>query len=228
MKRKSNKFTPHDIILRDDACHIKGSFGHAETWYYDALFTNNYSMVSLINVIHIGRIGLVLTGLFIYKNSRLIQSKRRSFPLRSFYGSEEIPLIKINEQEIITCSLDHEKKWITHLHREDKDLKVDLEFEKNTKGFKGKTCLGDWLVIPQSKVTGTIFLNDNTIPVSGWGYHDHNIYPLSTPFVHKGYYFGKFGFDSIHFTWARILKKHNKDEYLAVLNKNGGYFLIPT
>jgi len=54
-------------VLRDDACHRKESFGHVETWYYDdAILSNNYSIVTLINVAHIGIFGIVLTGFFIY------------------------------------------------------------------------------------------------------------------------------------------------------------------
>jgi len=43
----SRMFKPQDIALQDDALHKKESFGHVETWYYGALFDNNYSICLL-------------------------------------------------------------------------------------------------------------------------------------------------------------------------------------
>ena len=78
---KKENFKPTDIILKDDASHLKKGFGKIETWYHDAIFENNYSMVSLVNILNIGKIGIVLTGLYVYKNSKPVHIIRKRYPL---------------------------------------------------------------------------------------------------------------------------------------------------
>ena len=65
---KPKNFIPEDITIQDDAIHKK-NFGHVETWYYDAMFENNYSMVSLTNIIHFKKLSRIITGLYIYKDN---------------------------------------------------------------------------------------------------------------------------------------------------------------
>ena len=220
-------FTPQDIVLRDDALHKTGIFGHVETWYYDAIFDNNYSMVKLVSLFHINNVGFVLTGLFIYKDTILVKGLRRKFPYKCFSGSEEEPLIKINNQQIIKGHIDRStKRWIYHISKADDKLGIDLEFIKTTKAWKGKTFLGNWLVIPRFTVNGTIFLDGNVINVSGEGYHDHNIYPIYAPFINKGYHFGKIPVDSMIVIWARVMKNRDTEELIVVLNKDQDYILI--
>ena len=224
---KSDNFEPKDITIQDDACHLEEGFGRIETWYYDAIFDNNYSMVSLINVLHIGRLGIVLTGLFIYKDSKPVQIIRNRYPLSNFTGDRENPLLKIKEKELLKGYIKDDQKWITHLSIDEKNVIMDLDFIKKSKGFKGKTYLGNWLVIPKMKVKGTLYIKDNKIDLSGSGYHDHNIYPIYAPFKTRGYYFGKLNINSDNLTWARVIKNRKNEQLIAVLNKKGEYFNIP-
>jgi len=184
-------------------------------------------MVSLINVLHIGRFGIVLTGFFLYKDYEPIKIIRNRYPLSNFKGNENNPLIKIRGQEILKGYITDNKKWTTKLFRDEKNLKIDLDFIKKSKGFKGKTYLGNWLAIPKMEVKGSIYIDDIRINVNGLGYHDHNIYPIYAPFKTRGYYFGKLDLDSNHLTWARVIKNHNKEQLLAILSKNQEYFNIP-
>ena len=155
----SKTFIPKDVTLQDDALHKKKNFGHVETWYYDAMFNNNYSMVTLVNVIHLGRLSKVLTGLFLYKDNKLVKSLRKKTSYKHFYGSEEKPQLVIDEKQILHGEIDDDtKKWIFQISMGDERLGVDLEFIKTTIPWKGKTFLGDWLVIPRFNVQGAIFL----------------------------------------------------------------------
>jgi hypothetical protein len=225
---KSDDFKPIDITSQDDACHLKQGFGRIETWYYDAIFENNYSIVTIINIVHIGRFGLVLTGLFIYKDSKPIKIIRKRYPLSDFFGDEDKPLIKIREKEFLKGYINDENNWITHIHIDEDEIKIDLDFIKKSKGFKGKTYLGKWLVIPKMVVLGEINLGSKKIEVKGLGYHDHNIYPIYAPFKTKGYYFGKLDIDTNNnITWARVIKNRNKQQLLAILSKDGEYYNIP-
>ena len=220
-------FTPCDIVLRDDASHGKGNFGHVETWYYEVLFDNNYSIVTLVNVLHMANFGIVLTRLFIYKDKKLVGNLSGRYPYKRFYGSEEVPIIKLNDQQIIRGQIDRNTKaWKYRISMGNFKQGIDLELIKTTKAWKGKTFLGDWLVIPRFKVNGVIFLDGNSINVSGEGYHDHNIYPVYAPLVNRGYYFGKIPFDSMNITWAKVMKRLSNNQLLIVLNKDNEYISI--
>ena len=220
-------FTPHDIVLRDDALHRKGNFGHVETWYYDALFENNYSTVMLVNVFHMANFSVVLTRLFIYKDKKLVGNLRGRIPFKRFYGSEEEPIIKLNDQQIIRGYIDRNTKvWKYQISMGNCKQGIDLELIKTTKAWKGKTFLGDWLVIPRFKVKGVIFLDGKRISVSGEGYHDHNNYPVYAPLVTRGYYFGTIPFDSMNITWAKVMKRRSNNQLLIVLNKDNEYISI--
>jgi hypothetical protein len=210
-------FKPHDVVLKDDAFHKKAQ---VETWYYDALFDNGYSVVALVNVIHIWSIGVVLTGLYVYKDAKLVASLRRKTSYRHFYGSEEELLLRVNNREVVKGFFD-KGRCTYRVCMGNSSLGVDLELIKASKAWKGKTFLGDWLVIPRFNVVGRIFLNGEKIDVSGEGYHDHNIYPFYAPFFIKGYHFGKIPADNLNVTWARVMGK--REQRIVVLNTGENY-----
>jgi hypothetical protein len=55
----------------------------------------------LINIAHIGKIGVVLTGLFIYKESKPIKIIRKRYRLNEFNASIEKPLIIIKGKKYL-------------------------------------------------------------------------------------------------------------------------------
>lgn len=223
----SRIFMPQDITLQDDALHKKGSFGHVETWYYDAVFDNNYSIVSLVNVFHMSALSIVSTGMCIYKDAKIVKQRGGRTPYKYFYGSEKEPLIKINDKQIIKGYISKDtKRWICQISMGNDMQGFDLEFIKTTKAWKGKTFLGNWLVIPRFDVNGKIFVNENIFNVSGKGYHDHNIYPIYVPLKNKGYQFGKIPIDSMNITWARVMKNRTSEELIVVLNRSQEYISI--
>lgn len=213
-------FSPQPIKFYDDARHRTGYFSHVETWYYDAVFENGYSIVSLVNVIHLGRIGTVLSGIFIYKDGVLLKHIRKRYPLRSFHGSEETLHIILQGKEIIKGSVTTENNWIYQINRGDQENGFQLKFSKTMEPFKGKTFLGSWLVIPGFSVTGTLTVEGKKMTVKGSGYHDHNIYPLRAPFVTRGYFFGKIPLDNAKVIWAQVQKNKHTAETLVILAEN--------
>jgi hypothetical protein len=214
-------FNPQDISFKDDSLHKKGNLLHIETFYYDAIFNNNYSVVALINILHLGNLGFVLYSLSTYKDTKLIKNKRWRIPYKNLDSSEEKPCIKIKDKQIIKGQIEKKSKnWIFNLNMGNNEHGIDLNLIKKSIGWKGKTYLGNWLVIPRFKINGKIFINGKKTDVSGEGYHDHNIYPFYVPFINKGYCFGKIFVDPFTITWARVMKKRNKFENIVVLNKN--------
>lgn len=221
-------FIPQDTTLKDDALHKTRGIGHVETWYYDAMLNDGYSMVTLVNVIRTFKIGLVIASLFIYKDGSLMKSIKVRKSSKHFYGSEDQPLLILNGKQILRGVIEPDTdNWIFHLSMGDQNQGVNLELVKASKAWKGKTYLGYWLVIPKFKVDGTIFLGGKNISVHGEGYHDHNIYPVYAPLMNKGYNFGKLRVGAIDVTWARVRKNRDNDEVIVVINKDDKYFSIP-
>ena len=226
MKKNSNKlFHPTDIVFKDDARHRTGFFSHVETWYYDAMFENGYSIVSLVNVIHIGKIGTVLSGIFFYKDGKLLKICRQRYPLRHFSGSEDTLLLKLKNKQIIHGKIEQNGNWTYQINRGNKEYGFDLQFVKTMKPFKGQTFLGKWLVIPGFSVSGELTINGDTMKVQGSGYHDHNIYPLKSPFITKGYFFGKIPLGNANVIWAQVQKK-SEIQSLVILSETDSYTSI--
>lgn len=207
--------------------HPKSSFCHIETFYFDAIFNHRYSTVSLVNIFKFGNQGIVLATLFVYKDSNLLNFLRKRFFYKHLYISEGEPLIKIDDKEIIRGIINKNTQELVYtISMGDNELGFDLQFIKNTRGWKGKTYLGNWLVIPGFDVQGTIHLQGKDTHVVGKGYHDHNIYPIYAPLLNKGYHFGKITLDSIVITWANVMKNRGKEEHIVVVNREQKYILI--
>lgn len=185
-------------------------------------------MVTLINFVRTFRIGIAITSLYIYKDGELLNSIRKQNSSKHFYGSEDQPLLTLKGKDILKGMIDSEtNNWIFNLSLGDKNLGVNLELVKNSKAWMGKTYLGNWIVIPNFKVDGSIFLDGENISVQGEGYHDHNIYPVYAPLFNKGYIFGKIHAGKIDITWARVQKDRKNDELIIVINKDDKYLSIP-
>ncbi len=227
MTYKNSEFQPQDISICDDAWQKKTNFFHIETWYFDGNFNDNYSVVTLVNILTLGNYGIVLSSFFIYKNTNLIISRRERHPYKKLYGSDKKPFFKIYNRNIISTDIDENKNnWIYNISMGDKETGFDLKLKKIMKAWKGKTQLGRWLVIPLFDIKGVIHIHGKDINVVGRGYHDHNIYPLFTPAFSKGYHFGKIPIDSLNITWARVMKRIKAEEIIVILNKDNNYIKI--
>jgi len=222
------RFQPHDISKVDDAVHLKNNFSYIETWYFDGYFKDKHSIVVLINTLHIDGFGIVLTGLFIYKDTKPIKTIRQRFPLKVFSGSTEIPIVTINNKTIINYKESDKKTgyWSYDISMGDRINGVDLRFVQKNKSWMGKTLLGQWLVIPHFEVNGFLFIDGKELNVMGVGYHDHNIYPLYAPFFIEGYHFGKIPLDKYNVTWANIRSRKGIDQPIVVINKENSYINI--
>jgi hypothetical protein len=227
MSNKNEEFQPRDITISDDAWQKKTNFFHIETWYYDGIFTNNYSVVALVNVLTAGKFGFIQTGCYIYKDTKLVFIKRERPSYRKLYGPSNRPLIRINNRDIISGKVDKKTNdWIYDISMGDKNGGFDLNLTKTFKPFRGRHSLGKWLVIPHFNINGLIHLDGKDIDVVGHGYHDHNAYLIFAPFLSRGYHFGKVPIDRFNVTWARVMKRFGSEEKLLVLNKDDEFINI--
>jgi len=209
-----------NITLEDDAFHKTDKFLHIETWYFDAVFTNNYSMAVIISVFQRGDIGFVLSGLYIYKDTELIYRPRTIHRIIKLSASEEKLDMKIYDETIMKCSVNNDTGiWKYQVIQDFKDVSINLNFENMTAGWKTNITGGWWLVSPRLNVTGNIILEGKNISVSGEGYHDHNWFYLFTPFIQKGWHFGNIAGGSMGVTWAYIIKNRFNTESIVVLNQ---------
>jgi hypothetical protein len=177
-----------------------------------------------VNVIRFLKIGVVLTGLFIYKDSYLLKNKRDRIPFRYCKFSYEKPYIVIKNHETIK-SRENNDKWEYSISMGDNNAGVNLDLITTSKPWIGTHPLGRWLVIPQFNINGRILLDDKIIDVLGHGYHDHNIYPLYAPFFNKGYDFGKIPINSSNLVWAKVSKNKKNNSYIAVFNTEKNSFV---
>lgn len=218
-------FVPENITLEDDAFHVYPM--HVETWYYECFFNNDYSMVFIVTVLSNGKIGLALTGLYIYRNGHLEYVGRVVTPSPFFSVSTEKPLIKISGKEIINGYIDETGNISYIISFKNDGYGIFLSFVNETRGWKGRMSKGWWLAVPKCKVRGNITIKNDVMEVEGEGYHDHNIFPLYTPLIERGYIDGKLLGNSFSIVWGKIYHNRWNNDTFAVISKNGKYISIP-
>jgi len=212
-----------EIKPEDDAFHGSAKRVALEWWYFDAIFSNDYS-------IHVGcktnskkKRGLASPIIEIYKDGKIQTIAKKWFRFRNFETSKEIPLVKICNKPIIKFDEERYKKtgeWVYHVDIKIKDCWAKLTFVGLSKGFKIETERESWTVaLPKAKVTGEICLHGKTIKVEGFGYHDHNWnYSLLTAMDYgKAWYWGKISSNNFDVIFANIVKSSKYSEVLAVV-----------
>ena len=108
---------------------------------------------------------------------------------------------------------------------------AQLHFVGCTKGWKGNEKSGDWwaVALPRADVTGTLIINNETMNVTGTGYHDHNCDVTPKSFLRFGWFWGKFTTPNFSATWGVLLPNRFSIKPLLVINtKNAGYLGIPS
>lgn len=225
----SDFYSLQNITLADDAFHNTTTFFHIESWYFDAVFEQNYSMALVVTIVQRNTVGFVLIGLYLYHDTNLLVHPRKLISLHDCFASAERPLLKYGNSTIITGSLNEPMGWSYHVSLQLDGQGVDLQFMNILKGWKTDIPGGWWLVIPNSQVTGQITLNEETITVSGEGYHDHNWFFPYTPLIQKGWQFINVPGNNLGITIARVMKNRVIGESIAVLNqKEKDPLLIPS
>ena len=216
MIENNTTFNLNDLTIEDDAFHKTRNI---ETWYFDAVFTNNYSISIIVTVIQKSNFGFVLTGLYLYKDTELRYNQRKLYSLKQLSASEKKLDMKISDTTAIKCNIDSEGYWTYHILEDFDDVSVNLNFVNMTKGWMTNITGGWWLAFPRLNVTGRIMLEGENISVSGEGYHDHNWFYIWTPLIQKGWHFGNIVGESLCITWANIKKNCSNTESMFILNQ---------
>jgi hypothetical protein len=165
-----------------DAIHIDmNKRGNTEWWYFDAHLDNGYIVVGFFRAKHerTGKTGVEITiykpdgekiqNVYDYKHSDLIASK-------------ELADIKIGKN-FIKVDYSNERFPVYEVFLDEDGYGFNLKYTAEVPGWmpgKGYTKFGDlgefgWVIpVPKAKVEGSIKVNNETMPVKGIGYHDHN------------------------------------------------------
>ncbi|MDH7517436.1 MAG: hypothetical protein QHH19_03735 [Candidatus Thermoplasmatota archaeon] len=222
-----------DILPADDAFH--GSIKHvaAEWWYFDAIFTNNYSLHVGCRTFSKKNFGLVSPFLEIYKDGKLVADAVKRYFFRDFHTSSEFPMVKLAGDTIIGFDEQKyrdKKEWMYELSLKIDECEVHLKFIGTTKGWKYETAAESWVVaLPKASVTGEIIIDGDKMEVQGTGYHDHNWnYTIWTPINYgKAWYWGRIISETFNLSWAKIMKTSSQGELLAIINQDDkGYFPV--
>ena len=221
-----------EITLQDDAFHGRGSLPFIEWWYFDAKLDNGYSLVLGVQVLNIFARGIVTTRLTMYHQGSLLIKSYEKYFLRDFSASSEVPSVFIAGDQVILGTYDSANdRFVYTVTIKTPESAVDLQFNGCTKGWKRQQQTGDWwaVVLPRATVSGTISINNETMNVTGTGYHDHNWGIGPRVALHFGWFWGTCNSTTYTVTWAEIRTTRLTELPIMVLNiKDAGYLEIPS
>lgn len=222
------------IIPKDDGFHGAKKLS-AEWWYFDGVFSEDYSFHIGIRTFSRKNRGRGTLFFELYHNEKIIFEKKKRFSFKEFETSKEYPSVRIQNQKILDFDEIRYKKygeWIYHITCLFDNCSVDLYFTNITQGFKIESNKESWTVaLPKAKILGFIEYNGNKLLVDGIGYHDHNWnYTLLSALTYgKGWYWGKIKSKTFNIVWANVLKRSGYQDLLAIvsINQNGFYNINP-
>jgi predicted secreted hydrolase len=202
---------PCDYQRRDDASHIyHNEKNYYEWWYFDASFTNEYHIVITYHYRNFFLPGMPPSlQFFIYKPD----------------GTRVDRYAVCKPEEISAdpnyCNLQMGKSWARDCG-DHYEIVMDINgtgFKLNFKntappwkpgtGYNYKNeengMVAGWVIpMPSASVTGELYIKGSTIPVEGYGYHDHNWGNYHTSQTFRGWYWGRVHNDryTIDFGWV--------------------------
>ncbi len=223
------EFIPEDITLKDDAYHGSDNLHFMEWWYFDAVLSGGYSIECSIQVMNLLDQGMVNYCTNVYRYGELHTSAKETVLLSDFDASTEKPHILRSGKQILHGYINETTgEWIYHLTMDTKKLQFRLTFTGIMQGWKGTTSVSKWaVVLPQAEVMGTLTLDNQNIPVRGYGYHDHNWDVTVFAGVNFGWLWGKCNTDTHTLVWSTIFTTWFWDRPLLVINTpHQGYINI--
>jgi hypothetical protein len=215
-------FIPKDMTLGDDG------FGadlplHLETWYYEAIFSNNWSAVLIITVLAGGMCqqGLALVGLYCYNQGLLITAERTV--TREFTVSVAGPECTINNHQIITANTMANGLIRYQIAAQMNKCQLNIIMINQTRGWQGDMGKGWWLAVPRLAVEGILVVGEQEMAVTGTGYHDHNRFALVTPIMEYGYMDGKMSGHDFSLVWGYIMHSSCTASSFMIYSEDGAY-----
>jgi predicted secreted hydrolase len=222
------------IVPKDDGFHGANKLS-AEWWYFDGVFSDEYSFHIGIRTFTRKKRGRAIIFFELYQKEEIIFEKKKRYQFKDIITTNEYPSVQINDHSILEFDMKQYQErgeWIYHISLAIDDCNADLYFHSITQGFKIETEKESWTVaVPKAKITGTIKYGDKKLSVNGIGYHDHNWnYTIMSAITYgKGWYWGKIKSDTFTIIWANVLKRSGFEDLLAIVcpDHNGFYNISP-
>ena len=215
-------FTPENISLDDDAFHADMPL-HTETWYFECM-SGNFSIVFITTVLsQDGNRGAAMAGLYIYRDGHMEVMER--MPSFSFSASDKMPLVQISGSTVIRGFMEG-GHMIYNVSFEANGRGISLQFVNDTEGWQGAAGMGWWLAVPGFHVSGIMKIDGKQIIVDGTGYHDHNVFSLSTPAAERGYMDGKILRGRFSIVWGYLMHNILDADSFVILSEDGSYTAV--
>ncbi len=211
------QFDPTDTELADLGYKVTNKIS-AQWWYFDAVFSNNYSVV--VGMSHLGiagKIGFFFIRINIYQNGQFLESSYKFIPLRQITYSLDKPELMYKNSNLLKAICDSDGKIHVTLNVTLSETQVNLSFMELAKGWKGFMGKGWWACpLPKAQVDGILVVNDQTIPVTGVGYCEH-VWGVRS--LHRNWKWGKFSSLSTNTIFSKNMKNpREEDMFMVVIN----------
>jgi hypothetical protein len=199
----------------DDGLHIDvGKRGMYEWWYFDAHLDTGHTIVIFFHAANPnpglqGKIGIEIV--LLRPDGKRIQ-RFIAYDRSSFFATREKPEVTIGGNTI-RVEQQNSGLPVYEINVKEKDLGCQLKFTAEVNGWKPGTGLSHFgqlgyfgWVIPfaRATVTGMITDGEETIRVSGIGYHDHNWLNFSFQTIINYWMWGRIYSESYTVAYAYI------------------------
>lgn len=215
---------PANYQRRDDGSHIfENTETYYEWWYFDASFTNDYHIVLTWHYRNVFlRPMLPSIQVFIYRpDGAKIERMALSDP-KDISAFPDYCHVKMGDSWARDMG-DHYE-----IHMKIQGVGARLNFKnvvppwKPGLGFNYKDedhgRIAGWVVpVPQAKVEGELYIDDQTIQVQGSGYHDHNWGNFPYHEITRGWYWGRVHNDKFTVDYGWVLPRKPEAPILGAL-----------
>ena len=221
--RKDGTISSPDIS--EDALHIEvGKKNQFEWWYFDAHLEGGYTLVAFFYAAYPnpgldqGKIAVEMT--LLRPDGRKTQ-KVITYKKPDFYASREKPEVQIG-QNYMKVDIPDDGFPIFEIFLEDEDLMFHLTYTSLVQGWQpgnGYSHFADlgyfaWVVpTARASVSGTVRDGDNTMTVTGVGYHDHNWLNFAFQNIIEYWMWGRVYSDNFTVAYAFIQCSEKVDEH---------------
>jgi predicted secreted hydrolase len=221
--RRDGVITP--LKPEDDGLHIEvGKKNQFEWWYFDAHLEGGYTLVAFFYAanpnpgLDSGKIGVELV--LLRPDGRKTQ-KFIKYRASEFSASREKAEVKIGNNHL---EVDYSQGAlpIYHIHLDEGNLAFDLTYKSLVNGWKPGTGFSHfaelgyfaWVVpFAKAEVSGTVRDGNNTLDVSGVGYHDHNWLNFSFSSIIEYWMWGRIYSENFTLSYAFIQCNQKVDRH---------------
>lgn len=212
--RRGAERNPSNYCRRDDGSHIfHNAEDYYEWWYFDASFENGWHMVATFHYRNLFLRPMIPTvQMFLYRPDGSRIDRYEPVPVERASADPDYCNVVMGDNRL------RDLGDRTELDIRIKDTRARLTLRnvvppwKPGEGFNYKDedagLVGGWVVpVPHGTVEGELYVDGQSVPVKGSGYHDHNWgnYPCHQTF--KGWYWGRIHHEAVTIDYGWVVPR---------------------